>query len=87
MGNRYGFYADSASTPAARSTPVVPHDSNELANIPKAIYVGTAGDIVGRLIDDTADRTFKGLAIGYHPLRFKLIKAAGTTAADIVALD
>jgi len=71
---------------ATRSTPVEPNDSAELPNIPKALLVGVAGTVVGRLLDDTQDRTFK-LASGYHPLRFKLIKATGTTATDIVALD
>lgn len=85
MTDPYASLADTASSPAEISTPVVPNDSTELNPIPKAILVGTAGVVVGQLLGDTADRTFK-LAAGYHPLRFRLIKATGTTAADMVAL-
>lgn len=77
---------DEDITPANRSTPIVPNDANELPYLPKGIIVGTAGTVVGRLRDDTADRTYK-LWVGYHPLRFKLIKATGTTATDMLALD
>ncbi|GAA3254425.1 MULTISPECIES: spike base protein, RCAP_Rcc01079 family [Sphingomonas] len=84
--DRYGSNADTVTAPANRSLNVVPHDTNELGFLPKGIMVGTAGTIVGRLRDDVADRTYK-VWVGYHPMRFKLIKATGTTAADIVALD
>lgn len=77
---------DTMSSPARRSTPIAPNDTNELPYLPKALFVGTGGTVIGQLADDTADRVFK-LAAGYHPLRFKLIKAAGTTAADMLALD
>ena len=79
-------FASSANTsnPAVRSTAVVPHDVNEV-EVCRALLVGTAGTIVGRLRDDTADRSFV-VTQGYHPLRFKLIKATGTSAADLVAL-
>lgn len=71
--------------PSSRSEPVTPHNSNTFA-VPKGIYVGVSGDIVGRLDGDTADRTFKAVPVGVWPLRFKLIKATGTTATDILAL-
>lgn len=86
MADRYGPYSSSASSPATRSTPVTPHDVNPVDPAPKAIFVGTAGNVVGQLLEDTVDRTFK-LPAGYHPLRFKLIKATGTTAADMIGLD
>jgi hypothetical protein len=87
MTDRFGPSSVSVSSPATRSTPVIPGDS-ELSSIPKALLVGAAGVVVGRLAEDTEDRTFN-LAAGYHPLRFKLIRgeSAGTTAAGLVALD
>jgi len=81
----FAEYALAPDCPAERSEIIVPHDVNELTDIPRGILVGTAGTIVGRLKDDTADRTFKLLA-GEHGLRFRLIKASGTTAADMLAL-
>jgi hypothetical protein len=76
--------AANTANPATRSTPVAPHDANEI-EVCRALLVGTAGTVIGRLRDDSADRTFK-LGAGEHPLRFKLIKATGTTAADMLAL-
>lgn len=54
------------------------------ANIPRAILIGTAGDLVVRGRLDTADVTLK-LAAGWHPIRPKIIRQTGTTAANIVA--
>lgn len=84
MADRYGDFSSSVSAPAERSTPIVPGDG-ELAFIPKAILVGGAGTVVGQLKQDNADRTFV-LQAGYHPLRFKIIRAA-STATGLVALD
>jgi hypothetical protein len=53
----------------------------------RGLFVGTGGNITGRLAGDgTTDTVFKGIAAGtILPLRFKLIKTA-TTAADMVIL-
>lgn len=80
----FADYALAPDMPFERSSPIVPSDADELTEIPRAIYVGTAGIVVGRLKDDAADRTWK-LGAGYHPLRFRKINAAGTTAADMLA--
>jgi hypothetical protein len=51
------------------------------------LFVGGAGNITGRLTSDTTDTVFNGIAAGtILPLRFKLIKATGTTATGLVAL-
>lgn len=84
--DRFGNLADTVSSPATRSTPITPHDTAVIDPVPKGVLIGTGGVIVGQLRDDTADRSFT-LAAGYHPLRFKLIKAADTTASGIVGLD
>ena len=53
----------------------------------RALYVGGAGNITGRLAFDTVDTVFSGVAAGtILPLQFKLIKATGTTATLMVAL-
>jgi hypothetical protein len=73
------------SGPSEQSYAVTPHDSTAIP-VGRALYVGVAGDVVGQLAKDTADRTFKNMAAGEHPLRFKLIKSTGTTATDMLVL-
>lgn len=53
----------------------------------RALFVGGAGAITGRLVSDTVDTVFSGIAAGtILPLQFKLIKATGTTATALVQL-
>jgi hypothetical protein len=87
IGGRPVAVLASESDPAGSSEAVTPHDTNPLAGGPtRSLYVGVAGDIVVRLEDDTTDRTFKAVAVGYHPLRVTHVRATGTAATDIVAL-
>jgi hypothetical protein len=74
------------SGPSGKSAAVTPDDDDALP-VGRGIYVGTAGDITGRLIEDSEDRVFKGIAAGVeHGLRFSHIRETGTTADDIVIL-
>jgi hypothetical protein len=73
--------------PARRAAAVVPHDTNAIADIPKALFVGTGGDLVVRGVGGGADVTFKNVGNGtLLPVRAEFIRAAGTTAQHIVAL-
>jgi hypothetical protein len=66
---------------------VTPHATNEINPIPKALYVGTGGDITLRTVDGPADVLFRNLASGsILDVRAQFIRAAGTTASDIVGL-
>jgi hypothetical protein len=68
------------------SLAVTPSDS-ATQPLSRALFVGGAGNITGRLTSDTTDTVFNGIAAGtILPLRFKLIKATGTTATGLVAL-
>ena len=79
-------YSDSVSAPATRAVAVAPHDVNAIA-VPKALFVGGAGDLVVRGANDTGDVTFKNLAAGsVLPFRARFVRATGTTASSIVAL-
>jgi hypothetical protein len=83
------FRAMSDSPLAASRAPfaIVPHDSNEIAVTPKALYVGTAGNLVLRGIDAIADVTLKNVPAGaILDVRAQYVRATGTTAADIVGL-
>lgn len=66
----------------ASSSAITPGDATVI-DCPGGLWVGTAGNIVGRLKDDASDRTFK-VAQGFCPGWFIAVRATGTTAADIV---
>lgn len=71
------------SQPTVAAT-VTTHDTNAQVAT-KGLWVGTGGNITGRLSGDGADRVWKNIPSGtYVPGNFVLIKVA-TTAADILA--
>lgn len=79
--------ADSSSGPARRAFAVVPSDSADLPVLPKALYVGGGGTVVLRTVDASADVAFRNVAAGQVlDVRAQFVRAAGTTATDIVAL-
>lgn len=85
MADKYQGTADTIIGPSRKCFDIVPHDINPLSDIPKGIYIGTGGNITGRLVDDTTDHTWKNLGSGFISLRFQYIRAAGTTATDLIA--
>lgn len=72
--------------PSGKSAVVTTSDT--LAQpVGRGIFIGTSGNITGRLVDDSVDSVWKNLAAGIeHPLRFQYIRATGTTAADMLIL-
>lgn len=87
MTDAFSRQADSPEAPSARPFAIVPSDAAPLANVPKALYIGTGGTVVLRTASGAADVTFKNLAGGQIlPVRALYVRATGTTAADIVAL-
>lgn len=87
MADAFSGSVDSVIAPATRAVAVVPHDVNALADVPKALFVGTGGHVVLRGAGGGADVTFKNVADGtVLPVRAQFVRATGTTAADIVGL-
>lgn len=83
----YSTFADTPTSPASRAAVVVPHDSASIADTPKGLYVGGAGDIVMRGIAGTSDQTWKAVPAGtVLPFRPSHVRATGTTATAILAL-
>lgn len=83
----FAFHARAAGDPARSAFPITPHDTEELAVLPRAIYAGTGGTIVLRAVESTADVVFKSLAAGQIlDVRAQYVRATGTTAADLVGL-
>lgn len=83
----FSFHSAAAVDPARQAFAIAPHDSDELALLPRAIYVGTGGTLVLRAVDSAADVTLQNLAAGQViDIRARYVRATGTTAADLVAL-
>lgn len=87
MTDQFSNCADQVSAPATRAVAVVPDDSMPLADIPKALFVGTGGTIVMCGAGGGSDTSWVNLPHGcILPFRAEYVRATGTTAADIVAL-
>jgi hypothetical protein len=83
----FGAVLDSLIAPARNCFSITPNDNASLPFLPKAIYVGTGGNLVVRAIDSNSDVTFTNVASGtILDVRVTSIRAAGTTAANLVGL-
>lgn len=80
------YFNDSVITPSSEFAAITPSDSTYLTDIPKAVYVGTGGDLVA--INASGDAiTFANVPDGTTlPIRPKRINSTGTVAADIVGI-
>lgn len=78
---------DSLIAPARNAFPITPDDLAALPSLPKAIYVGSGGNVVLRAVDGSQDVTFFGVASGsILDIRAKYIRATGTTANFLIGL-
>lgn len=83
----YNEFMDRVEAPARNHAAITTHNTNPLSIVPKAIYVGTGGNIALRAVDADADVTFKNLPSGaILPVRAQYVRTTNTTAADLVAL-
>ena len=64
---------------------VTPHDDNAVSA--DALYIGVTGDVTVRPRDRSADVTFKAHPVGYLLLQVTHVRATGTTATNILALN
>jgi hypothetical protein len=87
MADRFETQTASLSLPARNAFAITPHATNEIDPLPKAIYVGTGGNITLRTVDGSADVLLKNVASGQIiDVRARFIRTSGTTATDIVGL-
>lgn len=83
----FGSQADSVSSPSLAPFAITPNDSADLAKIPKALWVGTGGDVAVRGVNNASPVVFRNVPNGFIiPVRVVRVLATGTTATDIVAL-
>lgn len=74
--------------PVTRFLAVTPNDSTDLAFVSRAIMVGADGNVSLIGLHDTAPVTVAALKAGtIYPFRCSRIRATGTTATGIVAMD
>lgn len=78
-------YIDNGS--ATSAVAITPHDTNDLTDITRGLFVGTGGNVSLILADDSVAVLFKNVPAGVVlPLRVKRVRATNTTATDLVAL-
>lgn len=86
MVDRYEGHANSLEGPASHGFAITPNDTVDLEEVTRAIYVGTAGNIVMRL-QSGAEVTFTAVPAGtVLPARAVRIRTA-TTAGNLVGLS
>ena len=89
MADDFQHTAEGLDSPADNAVAVTPNDSTDLANVPRAIYVGTAGNLVVHMKNGSgtaASVTFSAVPVGVLPIRPTRVLATGTTASNIVAI-
>jgi hypothetical protein len=85
MPDSFDAFGDSPTAPSRAPYSIVPHDSDPLPTVTKAIYVGTGGQVMLRGVAGGADVTYKNVPSGaYLEVRASHVRATGTTAADLV---
>lgn len=73
------------TAPCSSAFAVTPHDTNELPNITRGLYIGSGGNVVVTM--DSSNITFANVPAGtILPIECSKVLATGTTASNIVAL-
>lgn len=86
MADRFSENAPSVTGPATHAFPIVPSDSDHLAETTRAIYCGVSGDMIVTTASG-AIVTFANVPAGMLlPLRVTKVAAGGTTANGLVGL-
>lgn len=87
MADIFSKHYSELNSPVRHGEAITPHDTNELAHVPRYIYVGGAGDVSVILAGDTVAVTLKAVPVGtVLPLRAKIVKSTGTTSTFLIAL-
>lgn len=87
MANDPYLFNPGVTNPARSATTITPSDSTDLFTIPKALYVGGAGNLVVKLLDDATTVTFAVQAGAILPVRPVRVYSTGTTATGIIGLN
>lgn len=82
----YSYFTGSPAGPHSSAVAIVPSDTDDLAKVCNAIYVGVSGDIKVDMPGVGTGIVFKAVPVGDFKRRVKRVYAAGTTATNLVAL-
>lgn len=86
MSDKFQNYSSSLASPATDAFAITPNDSTDLTQVTRALYVGTAGNIVV-VLKSGSEVTFSNVTSGsILPIRASRIKATGTTALNVLGL-
>lgn len=80
------FASSAIESPAAFGAAITPHDTNNLATLTRAIYVGGPGDLTVTLAGGDTVTLTGVLAGAIYPLRCKKVLSTGTSATSLIAL-
>ena len=85
--DRFKNSSDSVSDPARALVAIDATSPVSLNSVPKALFIGTGGNVSIRAIDDDAPVTLRNVPSGtILPIRAAQLDPALTTARDIVGL-
>ena len=82
----YYQFPTTATGPSDKPFEITPHDTNPLEKLPRALYIGGAGNVKLRGLNGTADVTMIAPAGTVLLVRAQYIRSTGTTATGIVGL-
>lgn len=86
MADAFANAGPNLDSPAFNAAAVTPHNTNALANVSRALYVGSGGDVAVTM-KGGGDVTFVAVPDGaVLPISVTHVKVTGTTATDMVAL-
>lgn len=84
--DKFSTYSASLTSPAEDAFAITPHDTNDLANFSRAVWVGGTGDIKVDMVG-SGTVTFTAVPAGYMlAVRASRVYATDTTATALVAV-
>ncbi len=82
----FAAFSKGLDAPATKAFDITPSDTADLAEIPRYVYVGSAGDLKVDMMDG-GTVTFTAVPAGtLLPIRVTRVYLTGTTATGIVGL-
>lgn len=85
MADKIVFSPSDVIVPGEHAAAVTLSDSTVLDPTPRAIYVGTAGNLKVTMRGGEVV-TFTNIVVGWHPIRPSILWSTGSTASNIVAI-
>jgi hypothetical protein len=82
--DNFAEHVDSINESLESFFAITPHDTNELAYVTRAVYVGAAGTLKIKGVNDSDWVTLTGLVSGvWHPIRVKAVHTDSTATGII----